>query len=118
MTQGVGRGRANDAGGGDGAFEGTLKRLIEEMMPTDDSCSRAGGVGALREHPEPRPGMGRTRILALDGIGHLHAAALLASIGLPQAMGQLLLLLQCGLQGGGQHDHAVFIALAFAHDDG
>ncbi len=35
------RGGANDAGGGDGAFEGTLERLIEEMMPADTSCLKA-----------------------------------------------------------------------------
>ena len=68
MTLGVGRGGANDVGGGDGAFEGALKRLIEEMMASEDACSRAGGSAALREYPEPQPGIWGAR-------GYLSATA-------------------------------------------
>ena len=66
----------------------------------------------------PGERLGGTRVFARQRVGQLHTLQPTGAVGLPLHMHTLQLLAQRLFQHIGQHHHAVFRTLAFAHHDG
>src|SRR5438093_11095068 len=83
-------------------------------MPVCGSTEMRG----LGEHPEPRPGGPRARVLALERVGHVDAPAAASLVSGPQHTSAAHLLAQQRLERPRQHHHPILAALALANDDG
>ena len=104
-------------GGEHCTLEGALEGLIEQVMPPAHAAARIDTQRGLREHPMPGPGLRRTRILARQRMRQLHAGHAVRPVALPQQARVAELRPQIGCQRLRQHQGAILVALAFAHDE-
>lgn len=94
----------------DRLFQSPLQALLVQMMSSFNTAARIERQRRRRKQPEPPPTLSQTRILGLQRIRHLHAAAL-------RLPGVLPLRAQINSQRAQQHDHAVFVAFGLTHHD-
>ena len=92
VAQGVRRCRFGDASLLYRALERALEGLVLQVVAAHQPAARIGRMVILREHPEPGPGGAHARVLAIQGVWHLHAGGARVHIARPHhaGLGKLL----------------------------
>ncbi len=116
VAQGVHRDRHGQPSLARRELEVSLQPFFMQVVAPLGARTRVDRQLRRREDPVPGPPQRRARVLDAQGIGQLHARPLRRAVGLPDGMGPLELPAQRGRQAARQHHHAIFAAVAVAHD--
>ncbi len=116
VAQRVRCGRLDDPGALDRALEMTLERAFERMVAPPHTAARIERDLRMRKDPEPAPRRAGPRVLAIERIGHVHAAVARIAIVGPHRPCARHLLAQGRCERRRQHHDPVLEAFALAHD--
>jgi len=118
VAQGMGGDAPVDARSRHRPLDRALQALFIQVVAAHDVTVRIGRERGRGKHPEPAPRRADLRVLGLQCIRHLHAAALGQAIALPKCTRRQHLRAQVVGQRAREHHHAVLVAFGLANDDG
>ncbi|MEY2843032.1 MAG: hypothetical protein RI920_1069, partial [Pseudomonadota bacterium] len=118
MAQGMRRGLLTEPGQLNRLAKRPLKSHILHMVAPLDTRARTHAEPIRRKHPLPTPGLSVARVLGSQRMGHPHPRLIVCAIRFEHPAHPFKMLPQGLRQTLGQHDSAVFPALAITHDDG
>jgi len=117
VAQRVAGGRLRDAGEAYGLLHGALQDGLVQVVATPLARHSVDVEAGGRKHPLPYPLAPGVRVLPGERPGQLHPAGSASQISIVLTLDQFEMPDEVGLHGGGQHRHAVTVALAGPHDD-